>query len=244
MSKHLSVDRHEPLDVDSTQTMRAITLPELNDAGQPKWFVVQLAVSDRPINLETMPRLDVFAAHRLYVVVGKQNNTTRYALRLGFFPDEVSADMVCSHLRTFFRTPSIVRVSTAEHARFAQRVAARAAAQKPASSVSQPANRDASMTERSNAAPAPKAPIRPASSSSSASGVQSATLAPKLATSSKTTLPITTGGTAQRLLKKTKTLGEELLEEARQVQVSRRGKNRGPVKNESWLSRLFGGAKS
>jgi len=46
------------------------------------------------------------------------------------------------------------------------------------------------------------------------------------------------------LLKKTKTLGEELLEEARQVQRSRMGKKQGPVKNESWLSRLFGGAKS
>src|SRR5262245_37858729 len=104
----------DPLDVDSTKTVRAITLPELNAASGPKWHVVQLTVSNRPVNLDTMPQLDAFKTHRLYVITGIDNNIPRYALRLGFFPDEVSANMICGHLRTFFPSASITRVSAAE----------------------------------------------------------------------------------------------------------------------------------
>ena len=110
----------DSLDIDSTQTVRALTLPELQAANLPQWFVVQLALSDRLINLDTMPRLDAFASYRLYAVTGLQNGITRYALRLGFFEDEVSASAFCGHMKTFFASASVVRVSTAEQARFAK----------------------------------------------------------------------------------------------------------------------------
>ena len=119
MSAHSSVDRRKPLDVDSTQRMRALTPTELYDSHRPKCYAVQLVVSDRPVNLDMMPRLEVFAAHRLYTIAAKQENGTWHALRLGFFPDEESAQVICGYLQTFFASPSIVRVSTAEQARFA-----------------------------------------------------------------------------------------------------------------------------
>jgi hypothetical protein len=40
-----------------------------------------------------------------------------------------------------------------------------------------------------------------------------------------------------------RTLAEELLEEAREVQLSRSGKHRVPEQSGSWLARLFGGPK-
>ena len=60
---------------------------ELYDSHRPKWYAIQLVVSDRAVNLDMMPRLEVFVAHRLYAVVGKQGNVQQFALRLGFFQD-------------------------------------------------------------------------------------------------------------------------------------------------------------
>jgi hypothetical protein len=40
-----------------------------------------------------------------------------------------------------------------------------------------------------------------------------------------------------------RTLGEELLEEARELKRSRSGRSRAPEQSGSWLTRLFGGAK-
>src|SRR4030095_12619105 len=69
MNAHSRLDRR--LDVDSTQTMRALSEAELYDSHQPRSFAVQLVVSDRPINLDMMPRLEAFAAHQLYSLVAK-----------------------------------------------------------------------------------------------------------------------------------------------------------------------------
>lgn len=131
MNAHSAVDRR--LDVDSTQTMRALSEAELYDSHQPRWFAIQLVVSDRPINLDMMPRLDAFSAHQLYSLVAKHEKGTWHALRLGFFPDERSAEKTCEHLRTYFSAPTAVRVSAAEQTRFAPSEAAKVkAAQKPA----------------------------------------------------------------------------------------------------------------
>ena len=81
-------------DLDSTQTIRALTAAELNDANQPKWFVVQLAISEQAINLDTMPHLDIFAAYRLYSVATAGSGKILHSLRLGFFKEEVSAQAV------------------------------------------------------------------------------------------------------------------------------------------------------
>ena len=136
MSMHSSGGRRESPDVDSTQTLRAISATELHDSQKPKWYAVQLVISDRPVNLDMMPRLEVFAAHRLYAIAAKHETGTWHALRLGFFPDEQSAEVICGYLQTFFSAPTIVRVSAAEQERFvptATPATPRAALQKPAS---------------------------------------------------------------------------------------------------------------
>jgi hypothetical protein len=205
-------------DLDSTQTVRAIPLDELYDSHRQKWHVIQLVVSDKPVNLDMMPRLEVFAAHRLYAVAGKHADGTRYALRLGFFPDEQSAEVVCEHLRTFFSEPSIVRVSAAEHARFAQ-----------------PATPRAAVVAR----PAPVPAAEPAIPRQSEVVAEQPLPANK---SGKTQPPVTASGTQKRG-KRTKTLREQLLDEAREVQLSRSGKHRIAEQSGSWLTRLLGGPK-
>jgi hypothetical protein len=200
------VDRREPLDVDSTQTMRAIAPSELYDSHHAKWYAVQLVVSDRPINLDMMPRLEVFAAHRLYTVMAKQPTGTWHALRLGFFPDEPSAEVICGYVRTFFSEPSIVRVSKAEQERFMQPSAPRPAVKK--------------------AAPAPVRPVVSASAQPILSQRPVAAKAP-----AKAQLPS----------RRTKSLGEQLMDEAREVQRSRSGRKPATEQSGSWLARLFGG---
>ena len=51
-------------------------------------------------------------------VEGRQGSSSRYCLRLGFFNGEQFATTIISYVKTFFRAPSVVRVSAAERARF------------------------------------------------------------------------------------------------------------------------------
>lgn len=81
-------------------------------------FAIQLVVSDRPFNLETMPRLDVFSLYRLYAIQGRLGTNACHALRLGFFSDQQSARTLCDGMRPLFRFASVVQVSAAEQARF------------------------------------------------------------------------------------------------------------------------------
>lgn len=105
-------------DLDSTQTIRALTDEEMNDANQEKWWSIQLAVSEQPVNLDAMPHLDIFEAYRLYSVAGASNGKILHSLRLGFFREAVSAEAVSGYLKTFFPTPAVLRISTAEQVRF------------------------------------------------------------------------------------------------------------------------------
>jgi hypothetical protein len=105
--------------LDTTQTIRTLTKKELDDVNVPKWFSVQLAISDQPANLDTMPRLDIFEAYCLYSVAAMDGGRIRHALRLGFFREEVSAEAVTGYLRTFFGEPTIVRIADSEQERFA-----------------------------------------------------------------------------------------------------------------------------
>jgi hypothetical protein len=196
MNAHSVVDRR--LDVDSTQTMRALSEAELYDSHQQRWFAIQLVISDRPINLETMPRLEAFMAHQLYALVAKHETGTWYALRLGFFPDERSAEATREHLRTYFSEPTTVRVSVAEQTRFAPSAAVPARKPVPAPAV----------------APAAQRPMV-AAAPDEETGWQTKT-------------------------SKNKTLAQELLEEARELQRSRNGKKRAPEQSKSWITRLFG----
>jgi hypothetical protein len=105
-------------DLDSTQTIRTLTSAELNDDSQEKWFAIQLAISEHSINLDTMPQLDIFQAYRLYSVANAGSGKIVHSLRLGFFREAVSAEAVGGYLKTFFASPSVLRISIAEHARF------------------------------------------------------------------------------------------------------------------------------
>jgi hypothetical protein len=167
-------------------------------------FVVQLVTSDRAINLDTMPHLEVFDSYRLYTVTGRQDDGNMFALRLGFFDDDISANAVCGYLKTFFAFPTVLRVSATEHARFARPAPA------PRAAVANLATKaPASPTLAAAPPPQPKATPVPARSQKS-SGTR-------------------------------KTLAQELLEEAREVQLSRSGRHRVSTEHSgSWISRLLG----
>ncbi len=105
-------------DLDSTQTIRALTSAEMNDESQEKWFSIQLAASEQPVNLDAMPHLDIFEAYTLYSVATAGSGKIVHSLRLGFFKEAVSAEAVAGYLKTFFNSPSVMRISVAEHGRF------------------------------------------------------------------------------------------------------------------------------
>jgi hypothetical protein len=104
--------------LDSTQTIRALTTEEMNDGAQEKWFAIQLAASEQPVNLDTMPHLDIFEAYSLYSIATAGSGKIVHSLRLGFFKEAVSAEAVTGYLKTFFASPTVLRISVAEQARF------------------------------------------------------------------------------------------------------------------------------
>jgi hypothetical protein len=109
---------HAHPNLDSTQTIRALTNEELNDSAQEKWFAIQLAASEQPVNLDTMPHLDIFEAYSLYSIATAGSGKIVHSLRLGFFKEAVSAEAVSGYLKTFFAAPTVLRISVAEQARF------------------------------------------------------------------------------------------------------------------------------
>lgn len=239
-------------DLDSTQTIRALTSAELNDEAQEKWFAIQLAASEQPVNLDTMPHLDIFEAYRLYSVATAGSGRIVHSLRLGFFKEAVSAEAVAGYLKTFFSSPTVLRISVAEHARFKDPPAA---PKTPAAAARGPAK----LVELNDAravrpviptvtmeVPAPHADASP--SFKGASGSQKAftpTLKPAAKTASVATKraePVsrktgTTGKYKAPPLKKS--LAEQLLDEAREVELSESGIRKLP-KNDSLLSKLVG----
>lgn len=217
-------------DLDSTQTIRALTAAELNDANQPKWFVVQLAISEQAINLDTMPHLDIFAAYRLYSVATAGSGKILHSLRLGFFKEEVSAQAVTGYLKTFFASPSVVRISASEQLRFAEPVG-----MKPASAADKEEHKVIELSEVRDrigkalevvptVTMAVEAPRKPVIKTAPKSAGTATKRAPTAAAKSNTT-------------GKHRTLGEELMDEARQVILSESAIRKLP-KNDSLLSKL------
>jgi hypothetical protein len=244
-----------PPELDSTQTIRALTSAEMEDEQQDKWFAVQLAVSDQPVNLDAMPRLDIFEAYRLYSVATAGSGKIVHSLRLGFFKEAVSAEAVSGYLKTFFGSPTIMRVSVAEHGRFKD----------PPSSKKPPAPvHEAKVVELNNARPTARPvvptvtmevatgvdtgatgsfkPLDTGSFKASASGTHKALKSAAKSAGSNTKRAAKTGNTGKHKtipsLEK-KSLAEELLDEAREVELSESGIRKLP-KNDSLLSRMFG----
>jgi hypothetical protein len=249
-----AVSNVPPPELDSTQTIRALTSAEMEDAAQEKWFAVQLAVSDQPVNLDAMPRLDIFEAYRLYSVATAGSGKIVHSLRLGFFKEAVSAEAVMGYLNTFFGSPSVMRVSVAEHARF-----------KDAPSTKKPAApaQEAKVVELNNARSArPVVPtvtmevepgvdtaatgsFRPLDTGSfkkSATGKHKALKSAAKSAGSTGTARARTGNTGKHKTLPSiekKSLAEQLLDEAREVQLSESGIRKLP-KNDSLLSRMLG----
>jgi hypothetical protein len=117
----------QPLvDLESTQTVRALTAPELEDDEALRWFVIQLATAEQAFDPDAVPNLDIFSEYRLYSVAWVDQGHNVHALRLGFFSEEIAAVAVASYLGAHYEKPTIRRVSVAERERFAaQRVEAR-----------------------------------------------------------------------------------------------------------------------
>jgi hypothetical protein len=245
-----------PPELDSTQTIRALTSAEMEDEKQEKWFAVQLAVSDQPVNLDAMPRLDIFEAYRLYSVATAGSGKIVHSLRLGFFKEAVSAEAVSGYLNTFFGSPTIIRVSVAEHARFKD---------PPSSKKPAPPVHEAKVVELNNARTTAR-PLVPTVTMEVANGVDSGATgsfkaldtgsfktsatgrhkalksAAKSAGSNTKRAHSKTGNTGRHKTlppPEKKSLAEQLLDEAREVQLSESGIRKLP-KNDSLLSRMFG----
>jgi hypothetical protein len=111
---------------DMTQTLRPLTPTELEDASALRWFVIQLSCSEEAFDPDALPNLDIFSEYRLYSVASMDQGKLIHALRLGFFSEEAHAKAVAGYLGSFYDSPAVKRVSTAERTRFAQhRVEAR-----------------------------------------------------------------------------------------------------------------------
>ncbi len=237
-----------PPELDSTQTIRALTSAEMEDAQQERWFAVQLAVSAQPVNLDAMPRLDIFEAYRLYSVATAGSGKIVHSLRLGFFKEAVSAEAVMGYLQTFFGSPSVMRVSVAEHARFKDPPSIKKPAAPPA--------HEAKVVELNNARAA--RPVVPTVTMEVAPGVDTAATGSfktsatgrhkALKSAAKSAGPSIKSARAQagnsgkhRTLPpiEKKSLAEQLLDEAREVQLAESGIRKLP-KNDSLLSRMLG----
>ena len=105
--------------IDSTQTVRPLSPYELVDDEATRWFAIQLMLSADPIHGAEVPNLDIFEDYKLYSVAEPENGRPMYALRLGFFSNEVAAQSVARYVAMHFATPTVKRVSIAERERFA-----------------------------------------------------------------------------------------------------------------------------
>lgn len=248
-------------ELDSTQTIRALTSTELSDENQEKWFAIQLAVSDQPVNLDAMPRLDIFEAYRLYSVATAGSGKIVHSLRLGFFREAVSAEAVSGYLNTFFGSPSVMRISVAEQLRFKDPPAHKmpAAGAKPESNVVALNARErnapvvptvtvevtpridtsATGSFKPNATGSFKANDSGSFKASSTGTHRAVKVAskPEVATPSGSAGKTASTGRFKAVRKPT--LNEQLLQEAREVELSESAIRKLP-KNNSLLARLVG----
>jgi hypothetical protein len=253
-------------DLDSTQTIRALTDAEMNDANQEKWWAIQLAVSDQPLNLDAMPHLDIFEAYRLYSVASAGSGKIVHSLRLGFFREAVSAEAVSGYLKTFFPTPSILRISSAEQARFKDAPAPKAAAAPKNESKVIDLNGARDRTKpvpmvtmevgKADRSPTGSYKVGAAAAKNGGSGIYKAlnpaVLKPaqapavkqplarqpvKVASKYSVAKPAAGAPPGKFRVQSKLSLQDQLLDEAREVQLSESGVRRQP-KNDSLLSRL------
>ena len=249
-------DPNRPLpELDSTQTIRALTSAELNDDSQEKWFVIQLATSDQPVNLDAMPHLDIFEAYRLYSVANAGSGKIVHSLRIGFFREQVSAEAVAGYLKTFFASPSVLRISAAEQLRFndapLRMPAANGRSEAKVVDLSQARERaKPAIPTVTMEVPTPAQPVDPAATGSfnptasgsfktSSTGSNKALKqAAKSAVAARRSSARAAATGKYKALSK-KSLNEQLLDEAREAVLSESAVRKLP-KSDSLLSRLVG----
>lgn len=105
--------------LESTQTIRALTPLEIEDSEAERWYVIELDVSESAFDPDALPNLDILSEYRLYAVSGFDQGRVLHALRLGFFSEQVAATAVSSYLVTVYEKACVKRVSAAERERFA-----------------------------------------------------------------------------------------------------------------------------
>lgn len=98
----------ELLRPEDTGTRRA--LHEAVVRGAPVSFAVQLHWSARPIDPSAVPALATFKTHTVYTVESRRANRSCFFLRLGFFPDPVSAKEFALRVRSSFPSAAVVPV--------------------------------------------------------------------------------------------------------------------------------------
>jgi hypothetical protein len=121
-ASHRSDTQTSQPSIDSTRTIRALTVVELSDDDASQWFVIQLMQAEELIDPEQVPQLDILSEYRLYSVCELDRSGAVHALRLGFFSSEIAAQAVAGYLSSHFPTTNVKRVSVAERDRFAQQV--------------------------------------------------------------------------------------------------------------------------
>jgi len=84
-------------------------------------FAVQLLWAVRPIDLASVPAVDIFGEYRLYAVECREGGRKWYALRLGFFGNATSAQQVANYLRCEFGSVAVLPVSEMERTHAAAR---------------------------------------------------------------------------------------------------------------------------
>jgi hypothetical protein len=177
-----------------------------------------------------------------------------HSLRLGFFREEVSAEAVSGYLKTFFQTPTVVRISIAEQGRFKDAPTAKGGAK--AKKV------EAKILDLNHARPAvPVVTLEVPRGDTGASGryktsntgKHKALTAPKAKPAAKAVGPAvkqsdpvtktrtstTATGTGKYKVMRKQSLEEQLLNEAREVQLNESGIRKLP-KSDSLLSRIVG----
>jgi hypothetical protein len=204
--------------------------------------------------------LDIFEAYRLYSVASAGSGKIVHSLRLGFFREAVSAEAVSGYLKTFFPTPSVLRISTAEQARFKDAPAPKAPPKTESKVIDLNDARDrvkpvvpmvtmevadrsptgafkpgAGAFKNGNSgtfkAPSPAAKAAPAPAPKPAAAAKPAPAVAKRQ-------PVGRPGTGKYSIQsKNDSLQEQLLDAAREVELSESGIRRLP-KSDSLLSRL------
>jgi len=212
-----------------TATDRLANPAALDDGAE--WFALELVASSKP-SPARLPRLDIFAAYALYTVEIERDEQRLYAVRLGFFRERVSAGQVASYVRSTFPDVAIVGVSAAEQGHYSVLERADALA---SFELCAPESNVIELTRALSARPTSTITPTTAATTPKVGGGRE----PRLNSKALQTGRIDTSRSGKH-----RTLGELLLEEARQVALSETAIRRMPAHKKTLFDKLVRRLKS